>query len=401
MCKVGTPTGEVVEQTFTARDESALRTDLEQKGYYLFSVRRGLGLRGLGGLRRPHIPSEKLLIFAQELAALLKAGLPLVQSLDVMLERQKDPVFRRSLETIREKVKSGIALSDAFRAEGALYPPIFSASLIAGERSGNLEGVLRRLVQYLRLTYSLRRKAIAAAVYPMLLMGMMAALLAVMMLFVIPGFKEFYGGMDLELPLITRVVMAFAVFFRAHVFWVVLILVAFWVAFKAWSRREHSAIVMDRLLLSIPYLGGLMRMYATSQLARTLAALLQGGLPLLNALEVAGASIGNRAMASAVSGAAHQIREGRSLTAALESTGMVDSLTLEMVKVGEQTGALGDMLNAVADFYDEEMETSMAKVLSLVEPVLLVFMAFIVAAMLLAFYLPMFEAISGIERKGV
>jgi len=212
VCKVGTPTGEVLEQTFSAPDESALRTDLEQKGYYLFSVRRGLGLRGLG-LRRPHVPTEKLLLFAQELAALLKAGLPLVQSLDVMLERQKDPVFRRSLETVREKVKSGIALSDAFKAEGALYPPILSASLIAGERSGNLEGVLRRLVQYLRLTYGLRRKAVAAAVYPMLLFGMMAALLTVMMLWVIPGFKEFYGGMDLELPLITRVVMAFALFF--------------------------------------------------------------------------------------------------------------------------------------------------------------------------------------------
>jgi type IV pilus assembly protein PilC len=400
VCKVGTPTGEVVEQTFTAPDESALRTDLEQKGYYLFSVRRGLGLRDLG-LRRPHVATERLLLFAQELAALLKAGLPLVQSLDVMLERQKDPVFRRSLETIREKVKSGIALSDAFRAEGSLYPPILSASLIAGERSGNLEGVLRRLVQYLRLTYGLRRKAIAAAVYPMLLFAMMGALLAVMMLFVIPGFKEFYGGMDLELPLLTRVVMAFAVFFRANVFWVVVALVAAWVAFKGWARRENSGIVMDRLLLSIPYLGGLMRMYSTSQLARTLAALLQGGLPLLNALEVAGASIGNRAMAAAVTGASLQIREGRSLTSALESTGMIDTLTLEMVKVGEQTGALGDMLNAVADFYDEEMETSMAKVLSLVEPILLVFMAFIVAAMLLAFYLPMFEAISGIERRGV
>jgi type IV pilus assembly protein PilC len=195
--------------------------------------------------------------------------------------------------------------------------------------------------------------------------------------------------------------MAFAVFFRQHALWVGLLLVGVWIGFKAWARRENSAIVLDRLMLRIPYLGGLMRMYATSQLARTLAALLQGGLPLLNALEVAGASIGNRAMASAVSGAAHQIREGRSLTSALESTGMVDSLTLEMVKVGEQTGALGDMLNAVADFYDEEMETSMAKVLSLVEPILLVFMAVIVAAMLLAFYLPMFEAISGIERKGV
>jgi type IV pilus assembly protein PilC len=221
-----------------------------------------------------------------------------------------------------------------------------------------------------------------------------------MVLFVIPGFKEFYGGMDVELPLLTRIVMAFAVFLRHNAFWVVLVLVAGWVAFKAWVRRENSAIVMDRLLLSVPYLGRLMKMYATSQLARTLSALLQGGLPLLNALEVAGNSIGNRAMASAVSGAAHQIREGRSLTMALESTGMIDSLTLEMVKVGEQTGALGEMLSSVADFYDEEMETSMAKVLTLVEPVLLVFMAFIVAAMLLAFYLPMFEAISRIQERG-
>jgi len=229
---------------------------------------------------------------------------------------------------------------------------------------------------------------------------MMGALLAVMVLFVIPGFKEFYGGMDVDLPVLTRVVMAFGVFMRHNVFWVVLILVAGWVAFKAWARQENSAIVMDRLLLSVPYVGRLMKMYATSQLARTLSALLQGGLPLLNALEVAGNSIGNRAMASAVSGAAHQIREGRSLTMALESTGMIDGLTLEMVKVGEQTGALGEMLSSVADFYDEEMETSMAKVLTLVEPVLLVFMAFIVAAMLLAFYLPMFEAISRIQERG-
>jgi type IV pilus assembly protein PilC len=398
VCKVGTPAGEVVEQTFTASDESALRHDLEQKGYYLFSFRRGLGLGDLG-LRRPRVSTEKLLLFSQELAALLKAGLPLVQSLDVMLERQKEPLFKRSLQTIREKVKSGIALSDAFRAEGEIYPAILSASLIAGERSGNLEGVLRRLVSYLRLTHGLRRKAIAAAVYPMLLFFMMGALLSVMVLFVIPGFQEFYGGMDVELPALTRVVMGIAIFLRHNVGWVILGLAAIWVAFKAWARRPGSGVLIDRFLLSIPYFGGLLRMYATSQLARTLSALLQGGLPLLNALEVAGNSIGNRAMAAAVSGATAQIREGRSLTLALESTKVVDSLALEMVKVGEQTGALGDMLTAIADFYDEEMETSMAKVLSLVEPILLVFMAVIVAAMLLAFYLPMFEAISGLERS--
>ena len=400
VCKVGTPTGEVVEQTFTAADESALRADLEQKGYYLFTVRRGFGLSQLG-LKRKRVSTERLLIFAQELAALLKAGLPLVQSLDVMLERQPDPIFKRSLEVIRDKLKSGIALSDAFKAEGDLYPPILSASLIAGERSGNLEGVLRRLVQYLRLTNALRKKAVAASVYPILLFVVMGVLLAVMLLKVIPQFQDFYSGFDMELPLLTRFMMGLAVGLKENLLWVVIAAVVGFAAFKAWARREGSVIILDRMLFRIPYVGGLMRMYSTSQLARTLSALLQGGLPLLNALEVAGDSVGNRAMAVAVSKATSQIREGRSLTMALESTAMVDSLTLEMVKVGEQTGALGDMLNSVADFYDEEMEMSMAKVLSLVEPVLLVFMAVIVAAMLLAFYLPLFEAIGGVQQRGL
>src|SRR5438552_3589917 len=253
VCKVGTPAGEVVEQSFTAPDESALRSDLEQKGYYLFSIRRGFGLRELG-LRRPRIPADRLLIFAQELAALLKAGLPLLQSLEVMLERQQDPTFRRSLMAVRDKVKSGVALSEAFRAEGQLYPPILSASLIAGERSGNLEGVLRRLVQYLRLTNALRKRAIAASVYPILLFCMMGALLAVMMLRVIPQFQAFYAGFDLDLPLVTRVLMAIALDLKHNLFWLLLALVGGWIAFKAWARRPGSGILIDRALLFVPYL---------------------------------------------------------------------------------------------------------------------------------------------------
>jgi type IV pilus assembly protein PilC len=159
-------------------------------------------------------------------------------------------------------------------------------------------------------------------------------------------------------------------------------------------------VTLDRALLRVPYFGGLMRMYATSQLMRTLSTLLAGGLPLLNAIEVAAASVGNRAMARAVGTATGRIREGASLTAALESTGMLEALPLEMVKVGEQTGALGDMLNAVSDFYDEDLDTQMAAVLALVEPVLLVLMAIIVAGMLLAFYLPMFQAISAVQGHG-
>ena len=184
---------------------------------------------------------------------------------------------------------------------------------------------------------------------------------------------------------------------RANLFWIGLGLGMLALAALYWVRREGSGISIDRALLRLPYFGGLMRMYATSQLMRTLSTLLAGGLPLVNALEVAASSVGNRAMAQAIGGAAGRIREGASLTTALESTGMLEALPLEMVKVGEQTGALGDMLTAVADFYDEELDTRMATVLSLVEPVLLVLMAVVVAAMLLAFYLPMFQAISAVQ----
>jgi type IV pilus assembly protein PilC len=321
VCRVGTPSGEVVERTFSASDERALRTDLEQQGYYLLAIRRGLGI-SLLRLRPRRVNTALLLVFAQELAALLKAGLPLFQSLDIMLERQRDPVFRDSLGTVREKVKSGVALSDAIQQEGELYPPIFPASLVAGERSGSLDGVLRRFAQHLRLNQALKKKAISASIYPMVLLTMMAVLLAVLLVYVIPQFQSFFEGLGAELPLPTRILMAVAGAARANIMWILL------------------------------------------------------------------------------GGATGRIREGASLTAALESTDMLEALPLEMVKVGEQTGALGDMLDAIADFYDEELDTRMAAVLSLVEPVLLVLMAVIVAGMLLAFYLPMFQAISAVQGAG-
>ena len=396
VCRVGTPSGEVVERRFEAPDERALRTELEQQGLYLLSLRRGLSLDALR-MRKKRVDPGKLLIFSQELAALLKAGLPLLQSLDVMLERQKDPLLRQSLASVREKVKSGTALSDAFRQEGELYPPIFAASLVAGERSGNLDSVLRRFSQHLRLNQSLRKKAVSAAVYPAVLLTMMAGLLVVMLVFVIPNFRSFYEGLGAELPLPTRILLAVATTLRANLLPITLGLAAAVLVLVYWSRRAGFGLSLDRWLLSLPYFGGLMRMYATSQLMRTLSTLLAGGLPLVNALDVAAASIGNRAMAQAVGGATGRIREGASLTTALDSTGMLEALPLEMVKVGEQTGALGDMLNAIADFYDEELDTRMATVLTLVEPVLLVVMAVVVAAMLLAFYLPMFQAISAVQ----
>lgn len=397
VCRIGTPTGEVVEQTFNASDESVLRAELEQKGFYVFSLRRTLSLKGMG-VRRTKVPNDLLLIFAQELAALLKAGLPLVQSLEIMLERQRHAVFHRSLTLIAEKVRSGMALSDAFRAEGAIYPAILSASLTAGERSGNLEGVLRRFAAYLRLTEGLKKKAVSASVYPLALVTMMLGLAGILIIFVIPQFQSFYADFSVQLPLMTRALMGFSVALRKNLLWIALAAGGTVVFAITWLRRESSGAIVDRWMMKLPLVGPLVSMYATSQLSRTLASLLAGGLPLLNAMEVSAASVSNRAMAVAVAQAVPLVREGKSLTTALESTGMVENLAIEMVKVGEQTGALADMLTAVADFYDEELGGRVATVMALAEPIVLVMMAVVVAGMLLAFYLPLFEAISTIQH---
>ncbi len=398
VCKIGTPSGEVEERRLAGDSAAALRADLEGKGFYVFSVRRSLDLKSWG-LRSRRIPRSVILLFSQELATLLKAGLPLFQALDVMIERQAHPEFKRSLTAIRDRVKTGSALSDAVRAEGALYPPILAASLVAGERSGSLETVLRRFAQHLRLNEAIKRKAITASVYPALLLTIMTVLGSVLLLFVVPRFEVFYRDMGGQLPLLTRTLVWVARHAQQNVVLLVAVIAGLVTAAVTWYNRPGSAATLDRLLLHVPLLGHMMRIYATSQLARTLATLLAGGLPLLNALEVAAASVGNHAMGRAVEDVTPLVREGKNLTHALESTGMLENLALEMVKVGEQTGALGEMLTAVSEFYDEELDSRISATMALVEPVMIVLLAMVVAVMLLAFYLPIFQSFSQMQRS--
>ena len=396
VCKVGVPGGDVEERRLVGGSAAALRAELEAQGYFIFSIRRSFDLKhwGLGSRR---IPRSVVRLFSQELATLLKAGLPLFQALDVMIERQAHVSFKRSLTAIRDRVKTGSALSDAVRAEGGLYPPIFTASLVAGERSGSLETVLRRFAQYLRLNEAIKRKAVTASVYPALLLTVMGAMGSVLVFFVIPSFERFFHDLGGELPVLTRVVVWIARHAQENILVILALGAALLGGAITWRTRPGSAAKLDAWLLRLPLIGHMMRIYATSQLARTLATLLAGGLPLLNALEVASASVGNRAMAQAATDATPLIREGKNLTHALESTGMLESLALEMVKVGEQTGSLGEMLTALAEFYDEELDNRIAVTLALVEPLMIILLAIVVATMLLAFYLPIFESFSRIQ----
>jgi type IV pilus assembly protein PilC len=397
ICRIGTPAGEIVERSFEAPNEDALKADILRQGLFLFSHRKATAGFRFGS---PKVKPEHLQLFGQELSALLKAGLPLAQSMDLMVERQRDPRFKRSLSAVRDRVRSGAALSESFRQEGALYPEMFPASLVAGERSGNLEGVLRRFVSYVKLNQTIKKKVIAASVYPMVLFSGMFGLMYVMLTRVLPEFTGFYGTLGAELPLPTRVLIGLSEQARQWSLPLLVLLLFAGVGFTTWLRASKNRERFDGWILKIPFFGALMRTYSTSQLARSLSTLLSGGLPLVQALGVASASVGNRAISAAAAAAVPQIQEGKSLSLALDATGHVEPLTVEMIRVGENTGALGEMLNQVADFYDEDLEVKVQTILSLVEPVLLVFMAVIIGSMVLALYLPMFEAFSALQTRG-
>jgi type IV pilus assembly protein PilC len=392
-CRLATPGGEIIEGVYIADNEVRLRRELEDKGLYVLSLqRRGLlpGLsRGQG--RRRRIGSQEFLVFNQELATLLKAGMPLVQSLDILRQRVANPTFKAVLDTIYEKVKAGTALSDAFGEHPTLFPPIYSASLLAGERSGNLDAVIRRYVAYEKVISAVRKRTISALIYPALLVAMMVGLIGIIVLRVVPAFSEFYANFGRELPLSTRIIVSVSNFVVADIWLIVFGVIGLIVATVVWLKQPGQRERFDQLLLELPFVGTSVRKFGTAQLARTLATLLGGGIPLVNAADIAVRSMSNRHLAHQLEDVRRRVQEGESFSAALRARGVVPDVAIKMVEVGESTGALQEMLNSLADFYDEEIETEVARFITLVEPVLLVVMGMVIAMVVLALYMPLFE----------
>ncbi len=399
VCRVGTPDGRVVEEVLAARDERAVRRDLERRGYRIFEV-RGRGLRftlpAWSGSRK-RIKDQDLLLFNQELAGLLKAGLPLLQSLELMLERQRDPTFREVLGEIRDQVKSGEELSTAFQSFGELFPPLYASTLMAGERSGELEQVMRRFVRYLRLVMETRKRITSALIYPTVLVSLSAVMMAVMTVFVLPRFRVFYDAMDVELPLATRFVLGLSVFLRQNGWLLIVGLAVAAFFFSRWAATSAGREWLDRLRIRLPVIGSILHRFAISEFGRSLATLLAGGLPLVPALEVSVNGVGNAFLRRRLEPVLDNVREGTALHTALANTGVVPDLAIDMVKVGEATGALDEMLNNVSDFFDSEIETGIQRLLTLVEPVMLVLMGITVGGLLMAMYLPLFTILGKVQ----
>jgi type IV pilus assembly protein PilC len=389
--RVGTPDGHIVERQVHAMSVAAAQEEFRRQGMQVFAAKRGaMKLRDLLPRGKKVISTERFLLFNQELLALVKAGLPILQSFDIMLERQKDVRFREVLADIRDKVKSGVSLSDAFASYGDAFPPIYSTSLRAGERSGDLEGVLKRFLRYQKIIVNLRKRVIGALIYPTVLIILSASMVFIMLTKVIPKFAEFYTGFGAELPWFTTFMIKVATTLNRYLVFVVIGLVAGIIFFRRWTATK-GRLLWDRFKLHVPLVGGILHRFAIMQFTQSLGTLLSGGTPMVPSIEIASQSVTNADFSRKISGIVQNVREGEPLWRSLETTGAVSDLAVEMIKVGESTGALTEMLGNVSEFYDEEIESRLQRVVAAIEPLILVFMGVVIAVLLYAFYLPLFQ----------
>jgi type IV pilus assembly protein PilC len=389
--RVGTPDGTITERHVQALSIRAAEEELRQQGMHVFDAKRGsIHLRDLLPRSRKIISTERFLLFNQELLALVKAGLPILQSFDIMLERQKNLRFKEVLVDVREKLKSGVALSDAFASYGDNFPPIYSTSLRAGERSGDLEGVLRRFLRYQKIIVNLRKRVIGALIYPTVLITLSIGMVFIMMTRVIPKFAEFYTGFGADLPWFTQFMINVAATLNTNLPIAAVVLVGGGILLRRWINGS-GRVAWDAFKLRIPLAGGILHRFAIMQFTQSLGTLLAGGTPMVPAIEIASQSVTNHSIGTKIFAMVQNVREGEPLWHSLENTRAMSDLAIEMIKVGESTGALTEMLGNVSEFYDEEIENRLTRMVAAIEPLILVFMGSVIAILLYAFYLPLFQ----------
>lgn len=385
--------GEIRQQVAEAASEQELRHKFAEQGYLVYSVRPRNGLlpaTGVGARRGPRLKLEKFLIFNQQFVTLIRAGLPILKALDLLAERLTDPKLGAYLRSVRDDVRGGALLSDAFRRQG-VFPPMYVTSVLAGEKSGSLAEVIDRYIAYQKLTLAVRKKLMVSLLYPAVLFVLVCCLVVFLVTYVVPNFAQLYSTMSADLPALTRYLIAIGTTARSYVLVFLGALAALGVAFHFWSRGEAARERLDRVKLRTPGLGRIWILYQVGQFARVLSTLLVGGIPLLQALETASDSMTSRLIRRSLETSRKLVREGQPLSAAVRSTGVFPGLAVDMIEVGESTGALPSMLTSVAEFYEEDVNIRMTAVLSLIEPAIMIFMGLFVAFVLVALYLPIFS----------
>ncbi len=379
--------GRVQEQTHTAASAEELRARFTQAGYYVYSVKqRGM----LGGTAKKKVKLETFLVFNQQFLTLVKAGLPILGSLELLAKRQKTLSFRGQLEDVAVRVKTGESISSAFEAQGG-FPVVYTTTLLAGERSGNLEEVLQRYLDFQRVSLTFRKKLKASLIYPAVLVVMVIGLFIFLITFVVPRFAELYEQLGTSLPALTVFLLDLGREAQRYGLYAAAVLVAAFYMLFRWMKTDAGAAAIDRIRIATPLFGNVWLKYQVGLFARTLATLLTGGLPLVPSLETAARSIDSRQIGNAVFRSVETVREGKGLSVSLGATKVFPELAVEMIEVGESTGALPQMLNSVAEFFEEDVQTNLTAAMSLIEPAILMVMGVVVVIILIALYLPIFN----------
>ena len=389
--KYADPRGEVHHQVAEAASEKDLRERYQQQGFLIYSVRPRHAIAGVtvgGGKKKINL--EKFLIFNQQFVTLVRAGLPILKALDLLSERLTDAKLAPYIKAVREEVKNGALLSDAFGAQG-VFPPIYVTSVLAGEKSGALGEVLDRFITYQRLALAVRKKLLLSLVYPALLVVLVIALMVFLVTFVVPKFADLYHSLSAQLPAATEILIAVGTTARNYILLGFVGLIAAIIAFRFWAKTEKGEMIVDRWRIRTPLLGEIWIKYQVAQFARVMSTLLVGGIPLLQAMDTSSSSLGTRLLKKNLAQAGQMVKEGQSLSSALAQTKIFPALSIDMMEVGESTGALPQMLASVAEFYEDDVNTRMTASLSLIEPAIMIFMGCFVSFVLVALYLPIFS----------
>jgi type IV pilus assembly protein PilC len=386
--KIADDRGHLHQQLEHGYSEAEVRDRFTQQGYLVYWVKPQGILSGGFSRKRGRIKPSSFLIFNQQFLTLIRAGLPILNSLELLIKRQKDGHLRQVLENVRERVKGGELLSDAFAAQG--IPKIYTTTLMAGEKSGNIDEVLTRYINLQRLAMSFRKKLFVALIYPTILVSVVLIMVTFLFTYVVPKFADLFNSLDAQLPAITVFMLAVGQNSQKYAPFVLIGLVIAGLALWRWKSTDGGADRIDRFILSLPLFGEIRLKHQMSAFARMLSTLLQGGLPLVPAMETAGSSMSSRRILKGVMRASIRVREGQGLAGSLEEQKIFPDLAVEMIEVGESTGALPAMLNSVAEFYEEDVQTALGASMALIEPVILIVMAIFVGGVLISLYLPIF-----------
>ena len=387
--------GHMLEQLEHGTSGAEIRDRFAQQGFLVYSVKpKGLLSAELRLPQRRKVPQDQFVIFNQQFVTLIHAGLPIIQSLELLIKRQRNPFFRSVLQNVRDRLRGGELLSEAFAAQ-KVFPKVYTTTLLAGEKSGNLEEVLGRYIAFQRLSVSFRKKLIASLVYPTLLVIMLFVMLTFLITFVVPQFANLYHQLGSELPPMTALMLAIGVNAKHYFFYTLFVLVVVGFLLWRWMRSDKGATQMDRFKLKIPLVGDIWLKYQVAVFSRMLSTLLSGGLSLVPSLETSGESMQSHLMSHGIEQATRAVREGQSLARSLEQTKVFPEMSVEMMEVGESTGALPAMLNSVAEFYEEDVQNALATAMALIEPIILIVMGVVVAFVLISLYLPIFSLGAG------